>query len=119
MRWTLFSYPATGLCFYTSLVPGASALLPTSVKMRASTNIVFLFASVASAVKYGYNHAPVRPDSDVIESAFPDVDVELRSPAFLTPETRQPGFSEGTQGPSSNEDMSKYLLLSRQHNTSP
>ncbi|KAF4120742.1 Extracellular metalloprotease that contributes to pathogenicity [Geosmithia morbida] len=58
--------------------------------------------SVASASKYGYNHVTVIRDSDkVVEGAFPDVNFDIVSPDFMHPDRRQPGFSNGTQGPTS------------------
>ncbi|KAL4874917.1 hypothetical protein BJY04DRAFT_172486 [Aspergillus karnatakaensis] len=67
-------------------------------------------ASLASAAKYGYNHVPTRKDSDIVASAFEDVDeIELLSPAFLTPDVRLPGFTNGSQGPSSQDDMETFL----------
>jgi hypothetical protein len=75
------------------------------MKFVACTSAVLGFAGVATAQQYGYNHVNVQRDTDIIASAFPDVDIELFSPAFLTPENRLPGFSDGTQGPTSHEDM--------------
>lgn len=75
------------------------------MKFHTSGSLLAGLVGLANAVQYGYNHVAVRPDSDIVASAFPDVDIELLSPAFLTPEIRQPGFSDGTQGPTSQEDM--------------
>ncbi|CEL05054.1 Putative Carboxypeptidase 2 [Aspergillus calidoustus] len=67
-------------------------------------------ASLASAATYGYNHVPLRKDSETVAGAFPDVDnIQLLSPAFLMPDVRLPGFSNGTQGPSSQEDLEAFL----------
>ncbi|RGP59067.1 carboxypeptidase 2 [Fusarium longipes] len=63
--------------------------------------------SAVNAVKYGYNHVAVRPDSPLIAANFKDVDIELLSPAFLG--DRQAGFKNGTQGPTSHEDMETYM----------
>jgi hypothetical protein len=63
--------------------------------------------SAVNAVQYGYNHVPVRPDPAVIAANFKDVDIELPSPAFLG--DRQPGFKNGTQGPTSHEDMESFM----------
>lgn len=79
------------------------------MKVSSSSFVVGL-ASVAQAVQYGYNHVSVRPDSDTVAGAFPDVDIDLLSPAFLTPEIRQEGFSDGTQGPTSQYDMGKLYF---------
>ena len=84
---------------------------------KSLTSLLFGLISIASASKYGYNHVPVQKDSDIVASAFEDVDVELLSPAFVTPEIRPPGFTEGTQGPSSQDDMGEYVvhIASPQH----
>lgn len=75
--------------------------------MRATFTSASLLGltSMVGAVQYGYNHVTVRKDSEIIESVFQDVDIELLSPAFLEPENRQEGFSDGTQGPTSHDDM--------------
>ena len=77
--------------------------------MRVATSSVLLvgLASLASAVQYGYNHVKVSPDSEVVQGAFEDVDIDLLSPAFQDPDVIQPGFANGTQGPSSQDDMGK------------
>lgn len=78
--------------------------------MRATASTAFLLgiASMVRADKYGYNHVTVRQDSEVVAGAFKDVDIELLSPAFVDTDVLQPGFSDGTQGPSSQDDMGEY-----------
>lgn len=71
----------------------------------ASASLLLGLTSVVGAVQYGYNHVTVRKDSEIIQSVFQDVDIELLSPSFLAPEGRQDGFSDGTQGPTSHDDM--------------
>jgi hypothetical protein len=87
-------------------------LINKTITMRvlASSSLIFGLASVVRADKYGYNHVAVRKDSEIVAGAFPDVDIELLSPAFLTPEIRQDGFSDGTQGPTSHDDMGMFGL---------
>ncbi|KAH7324676.1 hypothetical protein B0I35DRAFT_475902 [Stachybotrys elegans] len=80
------------------------------MKFVAYTSAALGFAGFASAQQYGYNHVTVRRDTEIVASAFPDVDIELLSPAFITPEIRLPGFSDGTQGPTSHEDMEEFLV---------
>ncbi|KAM0234895.1 hypothetical protein ACHAPO_006260 [Fusarium lateritium] len=63
--------------------------------------------SAVNAVQYGYNHVPVRPDPALIAANFKDVDIELLSPAFGG--DRQAGFKNGTQGPTSHEDMESFM----------
>ncbi|KAL4791127.1 Zn-dependent exopeptidase [Aspergillus venezuelensis] len=80
--------------------------------MRAITSacLALGFASMARAVTYGYNHVTVVKDSDIVAGAFEDVDdIELLSPAFLNPDALLPGFTNGTQGPSSQDDMETFL----------
>ncbi|RYP10119.1 hypothetical protein DL765_008213 [Monosporascus sp. GIB2] len=65
--------------------------------------------SAVGAVQYGYNHVNVRQDPEIVAANFGDVDVDLYSPYFLNPDGRQPGFPEGTQGPTSHEDMEAFM----------
>lgn len=65
--------------------------------------------TAVQAVKYGYNWVPVVRDPPAVAAQFQDVDVKLLSPAFLNPGSRQPGFANGTQGPTSQADISEYL----------
>lgn len=77
------------------------------MRIATSSGLLFGLASLASAVQYGYNHAKVLPDSEIVERAFKDVDIDLLSPAFQDPDVIQSGFANGTQGPSSQDDMGK------------
>ncbi|KAF4340511.1 carboxypeptidase 2 [Fusarium beomiforme] len=65
--------------------------------------------SAANALQYGYNHVTVRKDIPLVAANFKDVDIDLYAPAFLEPESRQAGFKNGTQGPTSHEDMEAYM----------
>ncbi|KAE8363432.1 hypothetical protein BDV27DRAFT_165480 [Aspergillus caelatus] len=80
--------------------------------MKTTTSIVLSLrlASMASAVMYGYNHVPLVKDTEIVTGAFKNVnDIKLLSPAFVTPNVQLPGFSNGTQGPSSQNDMESFL----------
>ena len=55
--------------------------------------------------KLDYNHQPVDQDDEAIAKNFPDVGIDLLSPAFLTPDTIQAGFDNGTSNPTSHKDM--------------
>jgi hypothetical protein len=65
-------------------------------------------ASAVNAFQYGYNHVTVRKDIPLVAANFKDVDIDLYSPAFLDPESRHSGFKNGTQGPTSHEDMGMH-----------
>lgn len=78
------------------------------MRTAASSGLFFGLATLASAFQYGYNHVKVQQDSEIVAGAFKDVDIELLSPSFQSPDILQPGFSDGTQGPSSQDDMGEF-----------
>src|SRR5688572_4932252 len=59
--------------------------------------------------KLGWNHQPVDQDDKAIAENFPDVDIELLSPAFTKPDSRLEGFDNGTSNPTSHRDMGMLL----------
>lgn len=63
--------------------------------------------------KLGWNHQPVDQDSDAIAENFPDVDIDLLSPAFLDPEGIRPGFDNGTANPTYQKDLGMFFPLDR------
>lgn len=77
--------------------------------------ITTLFALFAGAVfaqsKYGENHAPLDPDSQIVEqTAFPAPNVTLYSPAFASNASFAPGWTQGTEGATSDDALSMYAL---------
>ncbi|KAK5939091.1 hypothetical protein PMZ80_008394 [Knufia obscura] len=58
-------------------------------------------AGAKAQLQYGENQRGTIKDSDIVASAFPDVDIQLLSPAFTNPETTPSGWSNGTDGPTS------------------
>jgi hypothetical protein len=57
----------------------------------------------------GWNYSPINKDNEAVSSAYQDVDVELFSPAFLTPETIPYGtFANGTSGPTNETTLGIY-----------
>lgn len=77
--------------------------------MLGQTILVSLTAaSAVNAFQYGYNHVTVRKDIPLVAANFKNVDINLYSPAFLDPESQQTGFKNGTQGPTSHEDMGMH-----------
>lgn len=60
-------------------------------------------------LQYGNNHRVVRLDNEQVSSAFePIEDIELLSPAFLDPDSILPGFSNGTEAPTSFTTMGEF-----------
>jgi hypothetical protein len=59
---------------------------------------------------YGDNYTPVNKDDDAISRNYPDIDIDLLSPAFLNPETIPAGFANGTSGPTPDFVMSWLFL---------
>lgn len=58
---------------------------------------------------YGGNSLEVIPDSETVSLAFPELDIELRSPYFLNPEGRNAGFANGTEGPTSDTELDYFV----------
>lgn len=62
-------------------------------------SIALSISAVSSQRTYGYNHRAVIRDNDAVAKHFPDVDIELFSPAFVAPETVPESFHLGKTGP--------------------
>ncbi|KAM0702598.1 hypothetical protein Q7P35_010029 [Cladosporium inversicolor] len=58
---------------------------------------------------YGDNYTPVNKDDEAISRNYPDIDIDLLSPAFLNPETIPAGFANGTSGPTPDYVMNNFL----------
>ena len=56
-------------------------------------------AGSASRTTYGNNALSVDFDNEAVSRNYQDVDIQLLSPAFLSPETIPAGFGNGTSGP--------------------
>lgn len=80
------------------------------------TQRVFTFAALASVVtaqsggiqtglRYGENWAPTIKDSSLVAANFPDVNITLRSPAFLNPERVPARFANGSEGPTGDIEL--------------
>ncbi|KAI0179539.1 Zn-dependent exopeptidase [Hypoxylon sp. FL1284] len=65
--------------------------------------------SLAIAVKYGENHVTVERDEDIVAANFPDTNEILFSPAFMNPESRLPGFANGTDGPTDDATLDSFV----------
>lgn len=71
------------------------------------TRVIAASVALAGAVKaqsdtapppgdfYGGNNLAVIQDSDTVSEAFPEVDIELRSPYFLNRDRANAGFANG------------------------
>jgi hypothetical protein len=75
--------------------------------MRSSSLVLFA-ASAAAQTTYGNNHVSVNFDSQIVErNAFPEPDVALYSPAFMPNASFPAGWTEGTQGATSQDELGK------------
>ncbi|KAF2125267.1 Zn-dependent exopeptidase [Dothidotthia symphoricarpi CBS 119687] len=72
---------------------------------------VLLFAAAALAqTEYGNNHVTVNLDAQIVEqNAFPAPKVTLYSPAFSANASFDPGWSQGTEGATSHEELELFL----------
>jgi hypothetical protein len=65
-------------------------------------SIALFAASALAQTQYGENHVAVNFDSQLVEqTAFPAPDATLLSPAFLPNASFDPGWTEGTEGATS------------------
>ncbi|KEY71241.1 hypothetical protein S7711_02348 [Stachybotrys chartarum IBT 7711] len=86
---------------------------------------IALLASVVAAqsggiqtgLRYGENWLPTVRDSDLVAANFPNVNITLRSPAFLRPETVPARFSNGTEGPTDDIELDYFIRNLAQRNT--
>ncbi|KAK7994650.1 hypothetical protein PG991_016238 [Apiospora marii] len=62
-----------------------------------------------SGLQYGENWLPTVKDSELVAQNFPDVDIELLSPAFLDPQSVPSRFSNGTEGPTGHSELESFI----------
>ncbi|EMT68791.1 Carboxypeptidase 2 [Fusarium odoratissimum] len=71
---------------------------------------------IQRGLQYGENWAPTTKDSDLVSANFPDVNITLRSPAFLNPEKVPARFSNGTDGPTDDIELDYFIRsLAQKH----
>ncbi|KAG9494980.1 hypothetical protein J7337_013209 [Fusarium musae] len=71
---------------------------------------------IQRGLQYGENWAPTTKDSDLVSTNFPDVNITLRSPAFLNPEKVPARFSNGTEGPTDDIELDYFIRnLAQKH----
>ncbi|KAF5675965.1 carboxypeptidase 2 [Fusarium circinatum] len=66
---------------------------------------------IQRGLQYGEYWAPTTKDSDLVSANFPDVNINLRSPAFLNPEKIPARFSNGTEGPTNDIELGQTTNL--------
>ncbi|KAM0323630.1 hypothetical protein ACHAQA_008565 [Verticillium albo-atrum] len=66
-------------------------------------------AHLATAQRYADNQAPTIKDEPHVAANFPEVDIEVLSPAFVSPETVPSGFKNGTAPPTDQATLEKFL----------
>ncbi|KAI1033778.1 hypothetical protein LB503_011057 [Fusarium chuoi] len=64
---------------------------------------------IQRGLQYGENWAPTTKDSDLVSANFPNVNITLRSPAFLNPEKVPARFSNGTEGPTDDIELGQTI----------
>ncbi|EYB24064.1 hypothetical protein FG05_12533 [Fusarium graminearum] len=71
---------------------------------------------IQTGLQYGENWAPTIKDSELVSANFPDVNITLRSPAFLNPEKVPARFAEGTEGPTDLNELDYFIRnLAKKH----
>lgn len=66
---------------------------------------------IQRGLQYGENWAPTTKDSDLVSANFPDINITLRSPAFLNPGKVPARFSNGTEGPTDDIELGEISRL--------
>lgn len=89
-------------------------MLPLTTKVHLALLCLGGAASAQSAGRpagtfYGGNDLAVNFDSEAVSRNFEDVDIQLVSPAFTSPDTIPSGFSNGTSGPTPDHEMGETL----------
>lgn len=78
--------------------------------LKALISASGLLALAAGQTQYGENQVTVSRDNDAVAANFPAVDdVELLSPAFQSQNTVRPGFSNGTDGPTTQFELDYFV----------
>ncbi|KAM3424494.1 hypothetical protein BST61_g6498 [Cercospora zeina] len=68
-----------------------------------------LFHALAQSA-YGDNYLQVTKDSDIVASAFPEVEgIELIAPAFTNPDTLPAGWTNGSSGPTDLYELDYFI----------
>lgn len=68
--------------------------------------MLFAATALAQGTKYGENHVVVGFDEQIVEQrAFPAPNVTLYSPAFAPNASFVPGWTEGSEGATSQADL--------------
>lgn len=80
----------------------------TAIMMATLSVLLFAATAWAQGTKYGENHVVTQFDSQIVEQrAFPAPNVTLYSPAFAVNASFTPGWTEGTEGATSQADLGK------------
>lgn len=80
--------------------------------MVNSIRIALFVTTVCAQTKYGENHVKVNLDSQLVEqTAFPTPNETLYSPAFLANATSAPGWVEGTEGATSQDQLGMSICV--------
>ncbi|KAH6962815.1 hypothetical protein DER45DRAFT_480086 [Fusarium avenaceum] len=71
---------------------------------------------IQTGLRYGENWAPTIKDSSLVAANFPDVNITLRSPAFLNPERVPVRFANGSEGPTDDIELDYFIRnLAQKH----
>ncbi|KAF5678696.1 carboxypeptidase 2 [Fusarium heterosporum] len=71
---------------------------------------------IQTGLRYGEKWAPTIKDSSLVATKFPNVNITLRSPAFLNPSKVPARFSNGTEGPTDDIELDYFVRNLAQKN---
>ncbi|KXT10416.1 hypothetical protein AC579_4404 [Pseudocercospora musae] len=82
----------------------------TSPRSRALFALLQCITQSLAQYTYGDNYLTTVKDSDVVASAFPDVEgIDLVAPAFANLETAPAGWANGTEGPTDLYELDYFI----------
>ncbi|KAI1370502.1 Zn-dependent exopeptidase [Hypoxylon crocopeplum] len=89
----------------------------TMIRWARFQGLLLLCSSLTRAVQYGKNHAPVERDEELVAANFLDTDETLLSPAFSNPKSVLPGFANGTDGPTDDATLDRFVRSIAERNS--
>lgn len=75
-----------------------------------------LARTVLGQIIYAENTRPFTPDSPAVSANFPEPNITLYSPAFISPDTVPDEFSNGTAAPTPEETLIGFLQTLSERN---
>ena len=97
------------------MIPTTAASLRWVAYLSILPSVWAQSGGIQSGLQYGENWLRTVKDSELVAQNFPDVDIELLSPAFLDTKSVPDRFTNGTEGPTDHMELGAYLCPMLRH----